>query len=451
MTDADLVARYDGRVPRYTSYPTAPHFSAAVDGARYKQWLAAIPPDAPLSIYLHVPFCEELCLYCGCNASVVRQTAPRLVYADALCHEIRMVADAIGHRPRVTHIHWGGGTPTALPAVSLRAIMDLLRSRFDIAADAEIAIELDPRHLPADRLAAFPAMGVNRVSLGVQDFEPAVQQAIHRIQSFETTQDVATQVRAHGITSLNLDLMYGLPLQTTESVAATARQALALNPDRIAVFGYAHVPWMKRHQALLPEGQLPGTLERFAQLQAVERVLREAGYTAIGLDHYARPDDSLARAAAEGTMRRNFQGYTTDDAPTLLAFGASAIGALPQGYAQNAAKTPAYIAAIRAGGLPVERGLALTADDRFRADIIQHIMCEGHVDLPAIAEAHGSDTACLAAAAPRLNDLAHDGLIHWTGTQIDVVPAGRPFVRAVAAAFDAYLTTGGAAAHARAI
>jgi oxygen-independent coproporphyrinogen-3 oxidase len=445
-----LLAKYDTRIPRYTSYPTAPHFSPAVTPALYATWLAALPRHEEISLYIHVPFCEELCLYCGCNTSVVHSEAPRLAYAGALCREIALVAASIGHRPRVTHIHWGGGTPTALPAASLLAITACLHTHFDIAADAEIAIELDPRHLPADCLAALPEMGINRASLGVQDFDPAVQNAVGRVQSFETTQQVAAQLRAQGIASLNLDLMYGLPLQTAASVAATARQALALNADRVAVFGYAHVPWMKRHQALIPEHALPDASARFAQLQAVEDVLCGAGYVPIGLDHYARPHDSLARAAANGTLRRNFQGYTTDAAPSLLAFGASAIGVLPQGYMQNASKTPAYLAAIRAGTLAVERGIAVTQDDRLRGDIIQHVMCDGRADLPAIAARHGMDAAGLSAAVPKLNAMALDGLIRWSGTCVEMAPKGRHFVRSVASAFDAYLGTG-AGGHSRAI
>jgi oxygen-independent coproporphyrinogen-3 oxidase len=443
-----LIAKYDTRVPRYTSYPTAPHFSAAVDGTRYAAWLGALPREAPISLYVHVPFCEELCLYCGCATTVVRRDPPRLSYAAALCREIDMVSAALGFRPKVSHIHWGGGTPTALPAASLIAIMRHLRDRFDVAADAEVAIELDPRHLAADRLAALTAMGVTRASLGVQDFDAGVQRAVGRIQSFATTLKVVEQLRGQGIASLNLDLMYGLPLQTVQSVAATTRQAVLLAPDRVAVFGYAHVPWMRRHQALIHEASLPGAVDRYEQMQAAERILRAAGYVAIGLDHYARPQDALARAAQGGTMRRNFQGYTDDSAATLLAFGASAIGALPQGYVQNAASTRQFLAHIRADEFAVERGCAVSDEDTLRADVIQHIMCSGRADLPRIAAAHDADQGILTDAVPHLEAMADDGLIRWNGACVEVAPEGQRFVRHVAAAFDAYLGTG-PAAHAR--
>ncbi|WBO60925.1 radical SAM protein [Acidocella sp. MX-AZ03] len=252
MTHADLIARYDGRVPRYTSYPTAPHFSAEIGAAHYQRWLAALPEASPLSLYLHVPFCDRLCLYCGCHTSVARHERPKRIYAEALAREIGLLADILGRRARVSQIHWGGGTPTALPDDCLTSLMALLRTRFDVAADAEIAIEIDPVALSPDKLATLGRMGINRASLGVQDFDEAVQAAIGRPQSFAQTQDAAQGLRALGVTSLNLDLIYGLPLQTEASVARTARLALALSPDRVAVFGYAHVPWMKKHQALIP-------------------------------------------------------------------------------------------------------------------------------------------------------------------------------------------------------
>ncbi len=450
MDIATLLTRYDTRVPRYTSYPTAPHFSPAVTPEHTAAWLGRLPADQPLSLYLHVPFCEQLCLYCGCNTFVVRRDGPRIGYAEALVREIALAAAAIGGRRRVTHIHWGGGTPTALPARSLRHVMAELRAAFDVDANAEIAIELDPRHLPDDRLAALADMGVTRASLGVQDFEPEVQAAVGRIQSLALTKTVADRLRANGIAGLNIDLMYGLPYQTSQSVAETASRALELEPDRVAVFGYAHVPWMKRHQKLLPEAALPGPVERYAQREAVEQTIVAARYTAIGLDHFARPDDALSESAGRGEMRRNFQGYTTDTAPNLIGFGASAIGSLPQGYAQNATNLPEYLGAISRGRLPVARGIEISPDDRLRRDVIEQIMCRLHVDLHVIAKAHGADPGALTQAAPRLAPMQEDGLIKWNGSVVEVLPAGRPFVRSVAAAFDTYLQAG-TARHATAV
>lgn len=450
MDTATLIETYDARVPRYTSYPTAPHFSEAVSHAQYAAWLAALPAATPLSLYLHVPFCEQLCLYCGCNTAVVRHDGPRIAYGETMLREIGLVAAAIGRRLPAQHIHFGGGTPTALPAETLRRIMAQLRHCFEIAPNAEIAIELDPRHVPADRLDALVDMGVTRASLGVQDFSPVVQHAVGRVQCYALTRSVAENLRNRGIRALNLDLMYGLPYQTTASVRDTAHRATALDPDRIAVFGYAHVPWMKRQQRLLPEDKLPGAVERFEQRAAIEEALLEEGYVAIGLDHFARPDDPLALAAQSGAMRRNFQGYTTDTAPALLGFGASAIGSLPQGYAQNHAGVPAYNGAIAKGELPIARGIAVSAEDLLRRHVIESIMCRLRVNLAEAANAEGFDPEILLRAAPRLQRMQQDGLITWNGAEITVTDAGRPFVRSVACAFDTYLTEG-AARHARAI
>ena len=442
MDTPALIAKYDRRVPRYTSYPTAPHFSPSVTAADYAGWLAALPDDTPLSLYLHVPFCASLCWFCACHTSVVRRPEPLESYGAALLSEIDLAAAAIGRRLPVRHIHWGGGTPNALPPHLMRAVMQRLRTMFHVQPDAEIAVEIDPRELSGESLQALGDIGTTRASLGVQDFDPQVQQAVHRHQSQELTADCAARLRGVGIGSINLDLIYGLPYQTVPGVIATVEQALAIGPDRAAVFGYAHVPWMKKHQALLPEDALPGPAERLAQRHAVEQVLTASGYVTVGLDHFARPEDSLAAAAADARLKRNFQGYTTDDAPVLLGFGASSIGSLPQGYVQNLPGVPAWRDAVRAGVLPVARGIALTGDDRLRRAVIEAVMCQDSVDLRAIANAHDADPAALMDAAPALQEMAHDGLLDWNGYRIAVTAVGRPFVRNVAAAFDRYLRPG---------
>ncbi|MDE3176104.1 MAG: oxygen-independent coproporphyrinogen III oxidase [Pseudomonadota bacterium] len=440
MTDADLIARYDGRAPRYTSYPTAPHFTGATDAGVYAQWLAELPADAALSLYLHVPFCDRLCFYCGCNTSVVRLEGSHRAYGRHLISEIERVAAAIGRRGRARAVHWGGGTPTMLPADVLVEIMARLRALFAFDADAEIAIELDPTRLPADRLAALREMGVTRISLGVQDLDPAVQAAIGRRQSYEETEACARAARTLGVHSLNLDLIYGLPLQNVDSVTRTARQALQLGADRVAVFGYAHVPWMKKHQAVIPDASLPDALARFEQCQAIHRVLtEEGGYLAIGLDHYAKPDDSMAKAANSEQLRRGFQGYTTDDAPVLLGFGASAIGQLPGGYVQNAPTAAAYNMKIERGGLATVRGIALRGEDRMRREAIERLMCALEVDLVAVAQKHRADPAGLIDEAAGVARFAADGLAHFDGRRIVVTEKGRPFLRSIAALFDAYL------------
>jgi len=442
MDITSLIAKYDRAVPRYTSYPTAPHFSPAIDGATYAGWLRALPESAGLSLYLHVPFCASLCRFCACNTTVVNRPEPLEVYGITLMAEIDLIADTIGGPRTVRHIHWGGGTPTQLPAETMLAVMRRVRARFNVAPDAEIAVEIDPRTLGADSLDALAAMGTNRVSLGVQDFDERVQQAINRHQSLALTEDCAARLRAAGIDAINLDLIYGLPYQTTHGVIETAVQALGLKPRRAAVFGYAHVPWMKKHQSLIPEASLPNVAERFAQRQAIEDVFLANGYDSIGLDHFAVSGDSLAQAAANSRLRRNFQGYTTDEAPVLLGLGASSIGALPLGYAQNHTAVPAWRDAVRHGVPPIARGIALTAEDRLRRAVIEQVMCHFTVDPFELAIRTGADPSVLGDAAPALRDLEQDGLVARDGDRITVTSRGRPFVRAVAAAFDAYLARG---------
>jgi oxygen-independent coproporphyrinogen-3 oxidase len=450
MTIAALIEKYDLRVPRYTSYPTAAQFTPAVTGADYAAWLAALPETAPVSLYLHVPFCEQLCLYCGCNTAVVRREDLRRAYGEILCQEIRMVAAHARRRLTVTEIHWGGGTPTALPAESLAAIGQTLRETFTMAEPAQLSVEFDPRHVPDDALAALHAMGLNRASLGVQDFDATVQDAVGRVQPFEMVQSLVQRLRALGVTSINLDLMYGLPYQTEASVRRSAALAASLDPERLCAFGYAHVPWMKRHQQLLPEHALPDPPTRFAQRQAIEQTLVAAGYVAIGLDHFAKPTDSMAEACRDNTLHRNFQGYTTDAAPVLIGVGASAIGTTPSGYVQNATATADYLAAIRAGRFATARGVALTKDDRLRRQVIEQILCSGTVDLAGVASQFGVDPHPLLDDAEALLPLAQDGLVRVEGSAVQVTEAGRPFIRCVAAAFDAYWDQA-ATRHARAI
>ncbi|MCX7382984.1 MAG: oxygen-independent coproporphyrinogen III oxidase [Alphaproteobacteria bacterium] len=449
MYITDLLPHYDVAVPRYTSYPTAPHFSPGIGTDAYAAWLRDLP-DAPVSLYLHVPFCAELCLFCGCHTSATHSTAPLEAYADTLLLEIDLLAVAIGRRLPVAHIHWGGGTPTAMPGPRMREIMAALRNRFDVLVDAEIAVEIDPRTCDDAVLDTLAAIGCTRASLGVQDFDAKVQQAVNRHQSAAVTQACADGLRVRGINAINLDLIYGLPYQTVASVTATVEQALAMRPERIAVFGYAHVPWMKKHQLLLPEREMADIFGRWEQQAAIERCLVAHGYVAIGLDHYALPEDALACAAADGTMRRNFQGYTTDVAPVLLGLGASSIGALPQGYVQNIPAIPAYRDQVRAGLLPIARGIALSEEDRLRRDVIEALMCHGRVDLDATAARHGRTAAGLLGAAPALDIMAQDGIVEWDGRNLLVPDAMRPFVRNVAAAFDTYFTPG-AKRHARAV
>ncbi len=447
---AALAEKYDLRVPRYTSYPTAPHFSAAVDDRVYRTWLAELDPQQPLSLYFHIPFCDSMCWFCGCYTKIVQQYQPILDYLETLHREIGLIAQALPGRFTARHLHWGGGSPTMLKAEDWLRLVEVLRAAFDIAADAELAVEVDPRDTTEEYVAALAAAGVNRVSIGVQDFDATVQEAVNRLQPFETVERVANWLRQHDIGRLNLDLMYGLPHQTVARVTAMADHAVTLAPSRVALFGYAHVPWMKSHQKLIDESALPGVEERLAQYLAAADVLIGHGYRAIGLDHFALPGDPLAEAAAAGQLRRNFQGYTTDGADVLIGFGASAIGSLPQGYIQNAAPLKTYRTAIAEGMLPTARGIALDAEDRLRRAIIDSLMCALSVDLDAVCPAHGVTADRFAAELERLQPLAADGLVTIAGGRITVTDAGRPFVRLAAAVFDAYLETG-AARHSRAV
>ena len=445
-----LLEQHDLRVPRYTSYPTAPHFHAGVAAQTYGDWLRNLDSAAPLSLYLHIPYCHEMCWYCGCHTKATRRYAPVRDYVGVLQTEIARVADAIGRRQTVSHIHWGGGTPTILSDSDMAAVMANLRERFDIAGDAEIAIEADPRTLSYEKTVALADAGVTRASLGVQDCNAHVQAAINRIQPFAVTARVIGWLRHYGIARINMDLMYGLPHQTAGRVRDMVDQACRLKPDRVALFGYAHVPWMKPHQKMINEAALPGTAERMRQYTAGSARLVEKGYVAIGLDHFARPGDPLAVALAEGRLHRNFQGYTIDEAPVLLGFGASAVGSLPQGYAQNTAPLRAYRESIAAGELPIARGIAFRGEDRLRGEVIERLMCDLTADVDAIARRHGAAPGVFGAELERLAPLIDDGICTVDESRVTVTEKGRPLVRLVAAAFDAYLNAGGQR-HSRAV
>lgn len=440
-----LLARYGKPVPRYTSYPTAPHFTTEIGSADYATWLAAIAPGTAVSVYVHVPFCAELCLYCGCQTAVARARGPVKAYAERLVEEIGLLARHLPRSLPLRHLHFGGGTPTMLADEDFSALMAALRDVFDVTPDAEIAIEIDPRVMDAEKVAVLAREGFNRASLGVQDFDPAVQAAIGRHQSLDETRAVADALRAAGIRALNLDLMYGLPHQTEAGVLRTVEAALGLEPDRIAVFGYAHVPWMKKHQALIPEDALPGPAQRLAQAEAVSALLAANGYEAVGLDHFARRTDEMARRAEAGTLRRNFQGYTTDDAPVLLGLGASSIGALPQGYVQNVSATPAWHRAVAEGVLPVARGVAVSDDDRLRRHVIERLMCDLAVDLDAASMQFGFPRGVFAPELVRLEPLVADGIAQRQGAVIRVPEAARAFTRVVCALFDTRLVASRAA------
>jgi oxygen-independent coproporphyrinogen-3 oxidase len=434
----DPLARHATRaVPRYTSYPTAPHFEPGFPPETYRDWLARTPADEPVSLYLHVPYCKRMCWYCGCNMKLAARYAPVAAYAETLCEEIALVADALPEGLAVSHLHWGGGTPTALSPEDLSRCMTRIAARFEIRHDAELAIESDPRTLSAEMIGMIGALGFTRASIGVQEFDPKVQAAINRIQPPELVRRAVEGLRAAGVAAINFDLIYGLPYQTAETLVQSIAIARDMRPDRIALFGYAHVPWMAKNQRMIATDALPGPAERAEQARRAADALLAAGYVAIGLDHFALPSDSLAIAAREGRLRRNFQGYTTDQAETLIGLGATSIGRTRFGHVQNIAETGAWARAVRAGVLPVAKGRALTDDDRLRAHVIERIMCDGSVDLDEAAARFGAAPGWWDRDA--LDELAADGLLTRSGPRIALTPAGRPLCRVVAAAFDAYL------------
>lgn len=427
-----LIAKYDRNVPRYTSYPTANHFSGAIGSAEQGNWFDSLAPEIPLSLYLHIPFCKTLCRYCGCHTRVVRNYDPARVYTQSLLHEIDRVAARLGPGRTVAHIHWGGGTPTFLGDQDIATLFDSIKERFSLAPDCEVAMEIDPRTLGDGRAAFLAGQGVNRVSLGVQDFDPAVQDAIGRIQPFEIVKAAVDSLRAAGISALNFDLIYGLPEQTPASIHQTIAQVTELAPDRLAVFGYAHVPWFKPQQKILERYSLPGPAQRHALCALVAAELAEAGYVAVGLDHFAREEDPLVLAMRKRTLRRNFQGYTTDSAAALIGFGASSISALPQGYVQNDPNIEGYRKAVDSGALAGMRGIALDEEDRLRARLIESLMCFLEVDPSDFGFEISDDVS------ERIAEFVADGLAEWHGSVLRITERGRPFARAVCTAFDTY-------------
>jgi oxygen-independent coproporphyrinogen-3 oxidase len=436
------IAQHARPVPRYTSYPTAPHFHEGIGNAAYRDWIATVPTDAGLSLYMHIPFCDRLCWFCGCQTKQVLRYDPIAAYLPSLARETRTVAGLLDGRGTVRALHLGGGSPSMLAPADLVRLAGLVGEAFTVDPGFEFSIEIDPNDMTADRYDAFAAACVTRISIGVQDFDPRVQAAINRPQSFDATRAVVEGMRARGLGSVNLDVLYGLPHQTVETVLATMEQVLTLAPDRVALFGYAHVPWMKKHQRLIDETALPDAAARLMQSTAAAERLARAGYVAIGIDHFARPDDSLGIAAASGGLKRNFQGYTTDASEVLIGLGASAIGRLPEGYVQNNSATGEYCRAVTETGLAVARGVALSEEDRVRGWVIERLMCDFAVSLDELRHRFGTQAAPIIAemAVAALGDA--DGLVSLEPSRFAITEDGRPFARSVASAFDTYLGNG---------
>jgi oxygen-independent coproporphyrinogen-3 oxidase len=443
----ELLRRLDTNGPRYTSYPTADRFHERFGELQYRQALAARAELArhraapPLALYLHIPFCESVCYYCACNKVITKHHDRATEYLDMLEREIEMHAQALGTRQRVTQLHFGGGTPTFLSDAELARLWDAITRAFDVAPGAECSIEVDPRTATPERLAHLAALGFNRLSFGVQDFDPEVQQAVHRVQPAEQVEALMAAARAIGkFDSINVDLIYGLPRQTSERFARTIERVVALAPDRIALYGYAHLPERFKPQRRIDEAELPDGAARLAMLGHAIAAFGAGGYDYIGMDHFAKRHDPLAVAKREGKLHRNFQGYTTQPECDLLGLGVSAIGRVGATHAQNAKTLDAYYAAMRDGRFATVRGLALDADDLLRRAIVMGLMCRGRLDFAEIRAEFGVDVpAHFGAELQRLDALAEDGLVRIEADGVDVTDAGWYVVRAVAMVFDRYL------------
>ncbi|MFT4183345.1 MAG: oxygen-independent coproporphyrinogen III oxidase [Rhizobium sp.] len=428
----------DTKVPRYTSYPTAPHFHNGITSTTVTGWIDAIAADEAISLYLHIPFCDRLCWFCACHTKQTLRYDPVADYLATLHAEIAMLGRHLAGRGIVRAIHLGGGSPTMIRPDDLQDLFRQLHASVTIAADASVSIEIDPNDMDEARLDALARVGTTRASLGIQDFDPHVQKAINREQSFEATRRVIEGLRARGVGSVNLDLLYGLPFQTLATLGKTIDLSLSLRPDRIAIFGYAHVPWFKKHQTMIDEAALPGPGMRLEQAEGAATLIREAGYHPIGIDHFALPTDSLAIAAREGRLTRNFQGYTDDHCETLIGLGPSSISRFRQGYAQNMPSTAAYGRLIEAGSLAVARGIAFSPDDRLRGWVIERLMCDFGFSANALRDMFGEsaepilrEAALLAQASPH---------VVADGDRFSIRPESQLFARSIAAEFDSYLT-----------
>lgn len=425
---------FDARVPRYTSYPPANRFEPLQDAPPTADWMSRIPDGSALSFYMHVPFCRRLCWFCACRTQGTKTDAPVSNYLKVMQNEMQLASQNLPN-VKAERIHIGGGTPTLMSPVMVHELMTVFDALYPRTPDAEFSVEIDPTEVDLARIEALVSVGMNRASLGVQDFEPAVQAAIGREQSLEQTEECINWLRNLGVNSINLDILYGLPFQTDKTLLETLEKVIDLDPDRIAAFGYAHVPWMSRRQTLIPEDALPDARTRLHLFNIMADRLRKAGYIQIGIDHFVKPRDGLAVALADRRLHRNFQGYTDDSNPWLIGFGASAISRYPQGYLHNATSTSDYLACINDVGVASKRGIEMTETQMLTSDLIEHLMCYGRVDLEMIAAQTGRDVT---AARPKLASIAKefDGLVQLTGDCLHVPVDAYPMLRIIAARFD---------------
>jgi oxygen-independent coproporphyrinogen-3 oxidase len=444
--DLDLVRKYNVPGPRYTSYPTAPQFTEATPAAALVDAIGRDNQDSgrPLSLYFHLPFCETLCWFCGCTTVITLKRDAALGYVDYLDKEMALMQPLLNADRRVAQMHFGGGTPTFLPPAVIRRLGEAIRSRFNFADDSENSVEVDPRRITRDHVRAFRELGCNRASMGVQDTNPEVQLAIHRVQPMDVTRQAFDWMRDEGYQSISVDLIFGLPHQTADSFARTIDDVLTLRPDRIAVFSYAHVPWIKPSQRIFEkQANLPSTEEKLKMLSNAVRKLTAAGMVYIGMDHFARADDELAVAQREGTLQRNFQGYSTHAGASIYGFGMSSISQTGDSYRQNLKELPKYFEVLEAGRLPVERGLILSEEDRLRRQVIMRIMCDRRINYADLSGRLGVDFAGrFAHEIASLADLEADGLLRCSPEGFVVTGVGALLIRIIAMRFDAYLGNG---------
>jgi oxygen-independent coproporphyrinogen-3 oxidase len=441
QSELSRLGLFDARVPRYTSYPTAPQFTNAVGPGHFVQWLGAIKPGSQISLYLHVPFCRRLCWFCACRTQGTNSDQPVIAYVETLKQEIARLRDHLPPGVTLSRLHWGGGTPTMMPPASMRELAAAVFDVVPMGPGAEFSVEIDPNEIDDARLDALAEAGMNRASIGVQDFDPEIQATIGRDQTYEITRAAADGIRARGVKSLNVDILFGLPHQTRTRMAESVQKLLSLSPDRVALYGYAHVPWMARRQVMIPSDSLPRPEERLDLFEAARQLFVWDGYKEIGIDHFARPDDGLAVALAQGKLRRNFQGYTDDQATALVGLGASSISRFPQGYAQNAPSTSDWVKAVREGRFSVAKGHEFRGDDLLRARIIEALMCDFTVSKAELMADYDASTETL-------DEMFQPVARHFEGFVTDsrdafAIPvAGRPLTRMIAAAFDAYAMKG---------
>lgn len=439
MTQTQLarLGLFDAKVPRYTSYPTAPHFSAEVGAGRFAQWVSAFPQDGNISLYLHVPFCRRLCWFCACRTQGTATAAPVEAYVETLKAELALLSQALPKGIRLSRLHWGGGTPTLLTPDLITGLAAAIADVVPFAEGAEFSVEIEPNEVDEARLDALAAVGMNRASIGIQDFDDGIQQTIGRIQGFDLTRDAVDMIRARGVESLNADILFGLPHQSKAKITETVQKLLSLSPDRVALYGYAHVPWMAKRQQMIPSDALPTPAERLQLFETARRLFIWDGYDEIGIDHFARPEDGLSKALRAGRLRRNFQGYTDDTALALIGLGASSISKFPQGFAQNASATSAYTGAVREGRFATARGHVFAGEDLLRSRLIEALMCDFRVNAAEILRDFDITEARLQEMFATANR-QFEGVLHVDADGMFIPPEARALTRMVARAFDAY-------------